>query len=106
MQIEMAMSNNLQDLRHLIKAWIEDADLYRNKVISVDDSTRQYTYGVEVRLGIDPEYTFNDVRTWVEQTYGYKPYGEYYGERWHLSNQTFWFKYERDRTIFLLRWAS
>ena len=90
---------------------IKDLESYLTAGISaIDDSTRVYEYGVRVQEGLvpirKPTPKFNDMRDWCNATFGPKPYGEYYGDRWMVSNKTFWFKNERDRTLFLLRWSS
>lgn len=77
---------------------------------SVYDDTRVYKYGVAVRIGFaephSPTKIINDMRDWCNNTFGPKPYGEYYGDRWMVSNNTFWFKNERDRTLFLLQFGQ
>ena len=73
------------------------------------DDTRVYEYGARVLVGIwdiPSSSVVNRMRDWCNKTYGVKPYGEYYGDRWQLSNNIFWFKNERDRTLFLLMWAN
>ena len=82
----------------------------RRSVTAVDDDTRVYEYGVTVQAGMfdedSPTKIINDMRDWCNNTFGPKPYGEYYGDRWMVSNNTFWFKNERDRTLFLLQFGQ
>ena len=81
----------------------------RTSISAVYDDTRVYEYGVDIRIGLgedqSPTKIINDMRDWCNNTFGPKPYGEYYGDRWMVSNNTFWFKNERDRTLFLLQFA-
>lgn len=75
----------------------------------VYDESRVYTYGAQVLVGawdIPSHGLINTMRDWCNTTFGPKPYGEYYGDRWTVSNSTFWFKNERDRTLFLMMWAN
>jgi hypothetical protein len=83
-------------------------ELMHASVTAVDDPTRVYEYGATVRgdFNQSPTKRINDMRDWCNETFGPRPYGEYYGDRWTVSNSTFWFKHERDRTMFLLRWSS
>ena len=93
-----------QDILKTIQAL---KDLMHASVTSVYDPTRVYEYGASVTGDFDQNRTklINDMRDWCNDTFGPKPYGEYYGDRWMVSNSTFWFKNERDRTMFLLRWS-
>lgn len=98
-QLSKQISDMLEDLQQQMHTTVE----------SVYDSTRIYEYGASVRLGWDDfgagTKTINDMRDWCNNAFGPKPYGEYYGDRWMVSNTTFWFKHEKDRTMFLLRWS-
>lgn len=78
-------------------------------VEAIYDPTRVYEYGAQVQVGvwdIPSTNTIMRMRDWCSATYGAKPYGEYYGDRWMVSNNTFWFKHERDRMLFLMMWAN
>lgn len=95
------MVQDVVDLLHNLRQHM------RTTVDSVYDPTRIYEYGVDVKLGAleSGTQTINEMRDWCNKTYGPKPYGEYYGDRWMVSNNTFWFKHEKDRTMFLMRWS-
>ena len=74
-------------------------------VEAIYDDTRVYEYGARVLVGIwdiPSSSVVNRMRDWCNSTYGPKPYGD----RWQYSNNVFWFKHERDRTIFLMMWAN
>lgn len=80
----------------------------RTTVEAVYDDTRVYEYGARVLVGIwdiPSSSVVNRMRDWSNDTYSAKPYGEY-GDRWQYSNNVFWFKHERDRTLFLMMWAN
>ena len=88
----------IKELQHRLHPFVE----------SVYDETRVYVYGVCVHPGLfdSNTKTINDMRDWCNNTFGPKPYGEYYGDRWMVSNNTFWFKNERDRTLFLIQFSQ
>ena len=96
--------------RQLTEALKNLKDSMRTTVTPVYDDTRVYEYGVNIRVGFveeeSPTKIINDMRDWCNNTFGPKPYGEYYGDRWMVSNNTFWFKNERDRTLFLLQFGK
>ncbi len=46
-----------------------------------------------------------EIFAWVEQTFGAKNLTEWGTDRWHASNMKYYFKYESDRTLFILRWS-
>ena len=97
-QFHQKIEDAIKDLKYRLHPSVE----------SVYDETRVYVYGVSVHSGLlnSNTKTINDMRDWCNNTFGPKPYGEYYGDRWMVSNNTFWFKNERDRTVFLLKWAN
>ena len=81
--------------------------LKHSRITAVYDPTRIYEYGARIYVGWEGSWgsTINDMKTWCNSTYGPKPYAEYYAERWQHSANTFWFKDEQDRTMFMLRFA-
>lgn len=90
-----------------IKELFNNLDLFTITVRCVDDHNRNYPYGVfPVGFDVSRRARFNQMRQWVTDTYGEKPYSEYAAERWFLSNETFWFKDEQDRMLFVLRWSN
>ena len=46
-----------------------------------------------------------EIFAWVEQTFGAKNLTEWGTGRWQASNNKYYFKYESDRTLFILRWS-
>lgn len=54
-----------------------------------------------------------DMEAWCHQTYGPSSTSPIWGEarapepaeRWYMNNRTFWFRDEKDRTIFILKWS-
>lgn len=97
-QFHQKIEDAIKDLKYRLHPSVE----------SVYDETRVYVYGVSVHSGLlnSNTKTINDMRDWCNNTFGPKPYGEYYGDRWQVSNNTFWFKNERDRTLFLLQFGQ
>lgn len=96
-QMSKQVADMIKDLKQRMHTSVE----------AVYDPTRIYEYGVAIRLGAFESGvgTISEMRDWCNNTYGPKPYGEYYGNRWMVSNNTFWFKHEKDRTMFLMRWS-
>ena len=88
-------------------------DEYRKtRLTTVDDPTRVYEHGVIVRVGLEDigqvfggTKLIGAMRDWCSQALGAKEYGAFYADRWQVSNKTFWFKTEADRTMFMLRWS-
>lgn len=79
----------------------------RTTVKTLEDESRVFTHGAQPMGGIfsDRNARINEMREWCNEVFGPKPYGEYYGDRWTVSNGTFWFKNEDDRMMFVLRWS-
>jgi IS4 transposase len=103
------MAVNKPSDAQVIADMIKDLESYLTAgITSIDDPTRVYEYGVVVHTGLTltRKPSINDMRSWCNDTLGPKPYGEYYGDRWMISNNTFWFKNERDRTLFLIKWST
>jgi hypothetical protein len=56
---------------------------------------------------------WKDMEQWCTETFG-PTEGSIWGEspvpvpgqRWYMNNRKFWFRSERDRTVFILRWSS
>lgn len=98
-QMSQQIADMLKDLKQRMHTSVE----------AMYDPTRIYEYGAIVHLGWEDVGSgtkiVNEMRDWCNKTYGPKPYGEYYGDRWMVSNNTFWFKHEKDRTMFLMRWS-
>ena len=64
-------------------------------------------YWVEPQLGTmhgDTRERYDKIHEWVEQTFGAKTEG-WNNPRWSASNRKYWFKNEKDRTLFVFRWS-
>jgi hypothetical protein len=56
--------------------------------------------------------TWMDMEVWCLDTFGY-PGSHMWGnngapdplERWYMNDRKFWFRQERDRTLFVLKWS-
>lgn len=59
------------------------------------------------------EFEWKDMKAWCEETLGPEGHvhhtgGEMYPEadqRWYANGEQFWFRDEKDRTMFVLRWV-
>ena len=61
---------------------------------------------------IEPVYDQNPeiwrkMMTWMIETFGPTPDDGVWtpGARWYANNAKFWFRYEADLTLFMLRWS-
>lgn len=75
---------------------------------SLFDAMIDQTYGVSV-YGFDNDFEKNsfavDSGIWCEQTFGKSPVGRWSIPKWKQSFTTFYFREEKQRTLFLLRWS-
>jgi hypothetical protein len=62
-------------------------------------------YWVELNVrGRESYLRYEEVHAWVNAKFGEKTAG-WNNPRWSASNRKYWFKYEKDRTLFILRWS-
>lgn len=62
-------------------------------------------YWVELNLsGMRSYEEYTKVHEWVNDKFGRKT-DSWNNPRWSASNRKYWFKYEKDRTLFVLRWS-
>lgn len=62
-------------------------------------------YWVELNLsGMRSYEEYAKVHEWVNDKFGHKT-DSWNNPRWSASNRKYWFKYEKDRTLFVLRWS-
>lgn len=62
-------------------------------------------YWVELNLsGMRSYEEYTKVHEWVNDKFGHKT-DSWNNPRWSASNRKYWFKYEKDRTLFVLRWS-
>ena len=63
-------------------------------------------YWVELNLPLsrDSYDEYTKVHAWVNEKVGAKN-PAWNNPRWSASNRKYWFKYEKDRTLFVLRWS-
>ena len=47
---------------------------------------------------------YEEIDEWVKKTFGESNEG-WKNPRWSASNRKYWFKYEKDRTLFVMRWS-
>lgn len=50
---------------------------------------------------------WNEMMDWMNDTFGPTAHDGVWtpGMRWYANNSKFWFRYEKDRTLFILRWS-
>lgn len=77
----------------------------------------------ELHIGYDPTYNqpywvqpelgglfsrrherYQEINDWCNQTFGASTEG-WNNPRWSASNRKYWFKYEKDRTLFVMKWS-
>jgi hypothetical protein len=66
------------------------------------DNQPRWPYWVKPRNYSGPEWL--DMSEWVVDTMGYSDWSVEHA-RWVGSDQKYWFRDERDRTLFLLKWS-
>ena len=47
---------------------------------------------------------YEEIYQWCEKTFGASTEA-WKNPRWSASNRKYWFKYEKDRTMFVMRWS-
>lgn len=60
-------------------------------------------YWVELNLNglfSSRQKKYTEVHAWVNKTFGWN------NSRWSASNRKYWFKNEKDRMLFVLKWSS
>jgi hypothetical protein len=52
-------------------------------------------------------YQWNEMMQWMIDTFGPTSVDGVWtpGMRWYANNAKFWFRYEKDRTLFILKWS-
>ena len=87
--------------------WFDNVDITRKIEIGYD-SVYEQPYWVKVDFrGSRSWEEYTNVRNWVSEKFGAKT-STWNNPRWSGSNSSpgkYWFKYEKDRTIFVLRWS-
>jgi len=70
-------------------------------------SEEYYVIAVNGRPTYGDYNVWDDMIAWAVKTFGPTPGDGVWtpGARWYVNNAKFWFKDERDREWFLLRWA-
>jgi hypothetical protein len=50
---------------------------------------------------------WNEMMEWMVKTFGPTPFDSIWmpDQRWHVNNSKFWFRDEKDLTMFILRWS-
>lgn len=62
-------------------------------------------YWVDITFSGHASYEkYSEVHAWVNDKFGAKS-NTWNNPRWSASNHKYWFKYEKDRTLFVLRWS-
>ena len=56
---------------------------------------------------INAEGMWSDMMAWMIKTFGPTPFDSIWmpNQRWHVNNAKFWFRDQKDRDWFVLRWS-
>ena len=92
--------------RSMAKArWVDDLDLYnpvKSLATGYADNQPKYPYWVQPLNYSSTEWF--KMGYWIVDTIGYSDWSVEHA-RWVGSDRKYWFRDERDRTMFILRWA-
>jgi hypothetical protein len=80
-------------------------ELILDEAISFDQA--YYIIYVNGRSVFGDYNVWNDMIVWATDTFGPTPEDGVWtpGARWYVNNARFWFREERDRDWFILRWS-
>lgn len=73
------------------------------------NGSRYYTVEMDLGLaGFLHSRRWQEVEDWCWTTFGPRPMNAWpeAGDRWFANNRKFWFREEKDLTLFLLKWQS
>lgn len=79
----------------------------KDKLTIGEDFTYDQPYWAEPDLGGDWEYRherYQEIHEWTSNTFGRHTLA-WNNPRWSASNRRYWFKNEKDRTMFVLKWS-
>lgn len=100
------MSNDMLKKRAMAKAkWVDDIDVFNIKKrleIGYADNQPKWAYWVKPRLYTGADWLRMD--QWMRETMGESNWLQE-NARWVGSDRKYWFRDERDRTMFILRWS-
>jgi hypothetical protein len=81
-------------------------ELYR---LEIDTGTvyGQEYYTVMPKGWMWRDFEWNDLREWCDETFGPTPADGIWtpDQRWYVNSERFWFKNQKDRDWFVLRWS-
>lgn len=84
--------------------WFTPAEL-RHKIEIGYNGDYDQPYWVDINFsGLGSYEKYSEVHAWVNEKFGHKT-DSWNNPRWSASNRKYWFKYEKDRTLFVLRWS-
>lgn len=69
--------------------------------------TDYYCVSIQIVYWVDPTHTWSEMQAWCLDLFGPQgdPCGDESSARWYYNDSKFWFREERDRTLFMLRWS-
>lgn len=79
----------------------------KDRIITGEDFTYKQPYWVQPELGglFSKRYDrYQEINDWCNKTFGASTEA-WNNPRWSASNRKYWFKYEKDRMLFVLRWS-
>lgn len=84
-----------------------DGEHVKDKILTGEDFTYKQPYWVLPELGglFSRRWErYQAINDWCCKTFGAST-DAWNNPRWSASNRKYWFKYEKDRTLFVLRWS-
>ena len=96
-----AMANDRLRLSHLAKQWINEINMKRLETGYADNQPK-WPYWVQPRYYNVVDW--HDMDKWMREIFGESDWLTENG-RWVGSDRKYWFRYEADRTFFILRWS-
>ena len=69
--------------------------------------TKYHCVHIQLMYWLDATHTWSEMQEWCKELFGPQgdPWQEHSGARWYYNDSKFWFREERDRTLFMLRWS-
>lgn len=72
------------------------------------NGSRYYAVGMDFELAsLEHRVQWFEIEDWCYKKFGERPMNEWptAGDRWFANDRRFWFRDERDLSLFLMRWS-
>ena len=102
------MGKSIMNSQAAIERLKDDLGPYKLKLSTYDFNGETYYEVKPVGWMHKDELRWNDMITWVVETFGPTAYDGVWtpGERWYANNARFYFRNIKDRDWFVLRWSA